>query len=159
MDLRRPHDESDRRKTMKVVLSVVTALAVLTLGLPPRSTAAAGKYDGSAPLICAATAVTQCEAEGRCQNGTAAGVNFPALFKVDASAMKLRNLQAEAEAGQQGKESSIRNVDHANGKMILSGAEGERGWSVLIHEGTGKMSAAVSGNGEGFVIFGQCALP
>lgn len=142
---------------MKVALPVVTALAVLTLGLPPRSTDAASKYDGSAPLICAATAVTQCEAEGRCQNGTAAGVNFPSLFKVDAPAMKLRNLQAEA--GPQGTESSIRNVDHANGKMILSGAEGERGWSVLIHEATGRMAAAVAGDGEGFVIFGQCVLP
>jgi hypothetical protein len=127
------------------------------MSLPPHSIDAASTYDGSAPLICAATAATQCEAEGRCQSGTAAAVNFPALFKVDAPAMKLRNLQAEA--GQQGKESPIRNVDHANGKMILSGAEGERGWSVLIHEGTGKMSAAVSGDGEGFVIFGQCALP
>jgi hypothetical protein len=43
--------------------------------------------------------------------------------------------------------------------MILSGAEGGRGWSVLVHEGTGKMSAAVAGDGEGFVIFGQCTLP
>jgi hypothetical protein len=159
MDARYPHDESDRRKIMKVSLSVVTILTILALGIPPRTTGAAGKYDGSAPLICAATAVTECAAEGKCQSGTAAGVNFPSLFKVDAPAMKLRNLQAEAEAGQQGKESSIRNVDHANGKMILSGAEGERGWSVLIHEATGKMSAAVSGDGEGFVIFGQCVLP
>jgi hypothetical protein len=84
-------------------------------------------------------------------------VNFPTLFRVDAPAMKLRNLQAEA--GPQGTESSIRNVDHANGKMILSGAEGERGWSVLIHEATGRMAAAVAGDGEGFVIFGQCVLP
>jgi hypothetical protein len=142
---------------MKVALSIATALAVLALSLPPHSAHAANKYDGSAPLICAATAVTECEAGGRCQGGTAAGVNFPALFKVDATAMKLRNLQAET--GQQGTESSIRNVDHANGKMILSGAEGERGWSVLIHESTGQMSAAVSGDGEGFLIFGQCALP
>jgi hypothetical protein len=157
MDLRRPHDVSNRRKTMKVVLPVVTSLAVLSMSLPPDSAHAANKYDGSAALICTATAVTECEAGGRCQGGTAAGVNFPTLFKVDASAMKLRNLQAEA--GPQGTESSIRNVDHANGKMILSGAEGERGWSVLIHEATGRMAAAVAGDGEGFVIFGQCVLP
>ena len=144
---------------MKLLLSVVATLAVLSMSLPPYSAHAANKYDGSAALICTATAVTECEAGGRCQSGPAAGVNFPALFKVDAPAMKLRNLQAEAETGQQGKESSIRNVDHANGKMILSGAEGERGWSVLIHEATGRMAAAVAGDGEGFVIFGQCALP
>jgi hypothetical protein len=43
--------------------------------------------------------------------------------------------------------------------MIVSGADGERGWTVLIHESSGQMSAAVVGDGEGFVIFGQCALP
>ena len=142
---------------MKAALSIATALAVLAMTLPPRPAGAADKYDGSAPLVCAAGVVTACGAEGRCQSGTAAEVNFPSIFKVDAKAMKLRNLHGET--GQQGVESSIRNVDHANGKMILSGAEGERGWSVLIHESTGKMSAAVSGDGEGFVIFGQCALP
>jgi hypothetical protein len=157
MDLRRQHDASERRKAMKVLLRVVTAVAVLTLSLPPRSSDAANKYDGSAALICTATAVTECEAGGRCEGGTAAGVNFPSLFKVDTPAMKLRNLQAEA--GEQGAESSIRNVDHANGKMILSGAEGERGWSVLIHEATGRMAAGVAGDGEGFIIFGQCVLP
>ena len=68
--------------------------------------------------------------------------------------MKLRNLEAE-----KGRESSIRNLDRANGKMILSGAEGERGWTVLIDEASRKMSAAAAGDGEGFVIFGQCALP
>jgi hypothetical protein len=141
---------------MTVALSVATILTVLALSLAPRSTDAAGKYDGSAPLICAATAVTECAAEGTCQSVTAAGVNFPSLFKVDAATRKLHNMQAETG---QGLESAIRNVDHANGKMILSGAEGVRGWSVLIHEATGKMSAAVAGDGEGFVIFGQCVLP
>ena len=81
-------------------------------------------------------------------------MNFPALFKVDVKAMKARNLEAE-----QGRESSIRNVDRVNGKIILSGAEGERGWTVLINEASGKMSATAAGDGEGFVIFGQCALP
>ena len=157
MHARHPQGVPYRRKTKKVALSMITALAVLAMTLPPHSAGAAAKYDGSAPLVCAATAVTACGAEGRCQSDTAAGVNFPSIFRVDVAAMKLRNLHAET--GQQGVESSIRNVDHANGKMILSGAEGERGWSVLINEGTGKMSAVVSGDGEGFIIFGQCALP
>ena len=43
--------------------------------------------------------------------------------------------------------------------MLLQGAEGDRGWTVVIHEDTGKMSGTVSADGEGFVIFGQCALP
>ncbi len=142
---------------MKTALSVVVILGVLVVSFPRPSAHAAEKFDGSKPVICGTTAVTECGADGRCQRGTATDVNFPAIFQVDAAGKKLKNLQANT--GQQGAESAIRNVDHTNGKMILSGAEGERGWSVLIHESTGHMSAAVAGDGEGFVIFGQCALP
>jgi hypothetical protein len=142
---------------MKTALSIAITLGLLATSVPPPSAGAAGTYDGSAPLVCAAVSVAECEAEGRCQQRTAAGVNLPSLFKIDLTAMKVRNLHGDT--GQQGKESSIKNVDHANSKMILSGAEGERGWSVLIHETTGKMSATVTGDGEGFVIFGQCVLP
>jgi hypothetical protein len=157
MDTERTCHELKRSQTMKAFVFAGFVLALLVMSLPQPSVGAAGKFDGSAPVICGTTAVTECGADGRCQRGTAPDVNFPAIFQVDAAGKKLKNLQANT--GQQGAESSIRNVDHANGKMILSGAEGERGWSVLIHESTGQMSAAVAGDGEGFVIFGQCALP
>ena len=132
----------------------LAALSVLVACVAPEGPAAAGKYDGSAPLVCAATTVSECLTEGRCQPRNAERVNFPALFKVDAKAMKLWELGAEKP-----RETSIRNLDRANNKMILSGAEGERGWTVLINEASGKMSATATGDGEGFVIFGQCALP
>ena len=138
---------------MKVFASVAAILGIAAMSLMT-SAVAAGKYDGSAPVICAALTVTECVAGGRCQRRSAESVNLPELFRVDAKAMKVRNLEAE-----KGRESPIRNVDHANGKMILNGAEAERGWIVEINEATGKMSAVVSGDGEGFVIFGQCALP
>ena len=138
---------------MKGFASVATVLGVAAMSLAPHADAA-GKYDGSAPVICAAMTVTECEAEGRCQRRSAESVNLPSLFKVDAKAMTVRNLEAE-----KGRTSPIARVDHANGKMILNGAEAERGWIVEINEETGKMSAVVSGDGEGFVIFGQCALP
>ena len=139
---------------MKLLVSGLVALGVAALCLSPPGSAAAGKYDGSAPLVCAAMTVAECEVDGRCQRRNAEKVNFPALFKVDVKAMKLWELAAEKP-----RETAIRNLDRANGKMILSGAEGERGWTVLINEASGKMSATAAGDGEGFVIFGQCALP
>ena len=139
---------------MKAFASVAAAIAVMAMGMAPYRADAAGNYDGSAPFLCAAMSVTECEAEGRCQRRSAENVNLPSLFRVDVKAMKVRNLEAE-----KGRESPIQNVGHANGKLLLNGADGERGWIVLIHEDTGKMSAVVSGDGEGFVIFGQCALP
>lgn len=139
---------------MKAIVLSMAVLGIAVACLAPERVVAAGRYDGSAPMICAAMAVTECEADGRCQRRNAEKVNFPALFRVDVPAMKLRNLEAE-----KNRESSIRNLDRVSGKIILSGFEGERGWTVLINEASGKMSATAAGDGEGFVIFGQCALP
>jgi hypothetical protein len=36
------------------------------------------------------------------------------------------------------------------------GQEAERSWVLMIEEKTGKMSAAVTGDGESFAIFGIC---
>ena len=130
-----------------------TFLAVV-MCLVPQQGAAAGKYDGSAPMICGAMQVTECGAGGRCRRRTAEDVNLPSLFRVDAKAMKVHNLEAE-----KGRVSPIKNVEHMNGKMLLQGAEGDRGWTIVIHEDNGKMSGTVSADREGFVIFGQCALP
>jgi hypothetical protein len=139
---------------MKVFASVVAILGVMAMCSAPYRAEAAGKYDGSAPLLCAAMTVTECEADGRCQRRSAENVNLPSLFRVDAKGMKVRNLETE-----KGRESPIQSVAHANGKLVVSGSDGERGWFLVIHEDTGKMSAVVSGDGEGFVVFGQCALP
>ena len=139
---------------MKLFARVAAVLWVMVMCSPPHPAGAEGKYDGSAPLLCAATTVTECEADGRCQRRSAENVNLPSLFRVDAKGMKVRNLESE-----KGRESAIQSVAHANGKLVVSGADGERGWFLVIHEDTGKMSAVVSGDGEGFVVFGQCALP
>lgn len=139
---------------MKLVAWVAAVLCVMVMCSAPYPAGAAGKYDGAAPLLCAAMSVTECEADGRCQRRSAENVNLPSLFRVDAKGMKVRNLEAE-----KGRESPIQSVAHANGKLVVSGADGERGWFLVIHEDTGKMSGVVSGDGEGFVVFGQCALP
>ena len=139
---------------MKILATVAAVVGVMILCAAPDRADAAGKYDGSAPLLCAATAVTECAAEGRCQRRSAESVNLPSLFRVDAKGMKVHNLETE-----KGRLSSIQSVGHANGKLVVNGADGERGWILVIHEDTGKMSAVVSGDGEGFVVFGQCVLP
>jgi hypothetical protein len=140
-------------ESMKALGRWVAVLGVAVAGLGPGASAAAGKYDGSVPLVCAAATVSECDADGRCQRRNAEKVNFPPLFAVEVKAMKLWELGAEKP-----RETAIRNVDRANNKMILNGAEGEWGWTVLVNEAKGKMSATAAGDGEGFVIFGQCAL-
>lgn len=43
-----------------------------------------------------------------------------------------------------------------DGKLILQGMEDGRGWSLVIVEETGKMSAAIAGSQVGFVVSGNC---
>jgi len=45
-----------------------------------------------------------------------------------------------------------------DGMLILQGVENGRGWTLSIAEATGKMVLTVSGDEEGFVVFGACIL-
>jgi hypothetical protein len=117
--------------------------------------ATAGKYDGSAAMICTVLAMHECAAGELCHPRAAEHVNFAPRFRVDAGGKRVHNLETDKSKS---RESTIQNVSHQNGKLVLSGAEVERGWVVVIHEDTGRLSGAVSGDGDGFVIFGQCAV-
>jgi hypothetical protein len=139
---------------MKRFVAMGVVLSVAVMCQVPQRAAAAGKYDGSAPVICGAMLVAECGAEGRCQRRSAENVNLPSLFRIDVKAMKTHNLEAE-----KGRVSPIKAVEHANGRLLLQGVDGDRGWTIVIHEESGKMSATVSADSEGFVVFGQCALP
>jgi hypothetical protein len=136
---------------MKILGPVAMVLAAAGLCLAPIPAGAAGKYDGSAPLLCVPTGVTECGAEGECKRGTAESVNLPQFMRVDVKAMTIRSEE-------QKRESPIRTVDHMDGKLILQGTQGQRGWTLLIAEDTGQLSATVAADGEGFVVFGACAV-
>ncbi len=55
-----------------------------------------------------------------------------------------------------GRQTAIKNIERINGKTILQGVQEGRGWTMIISEETGKMSASVSGDGFGFIVFGAC---
>jgi hypothetical protein len=56
-----------------------------------------------------------------------------------------------------GRLSPIGSVTHQNGQLILQGVQGTHGWTLIIAEDTGQMSAAVAGPVTGYIIFGSCA--
>jgi hypothetical protein len=115
---------------------------------------AAGKYDGTSALICAAVAAHECATGERCQPRTAESVGLPTLMRMDFAGMKVRPLEATPN-----RDSTMRNVNHVNGRTVINGGESGRGWVVTINEATGRMTAAVVTDDEGYVVFGQCALP
>jgi hypothetical protein len=136
---------------MKIFGGIGVILWAVGLCLAPLQVAAAGKYDGSVPLVCVPLAVTECGAEGECQKGTPQSVNLPQFFRVDFKTMTVR-------AVEESRESTIKNVDRVNGHMILQGVQGQLGWTLIISEDMGQMSATIAGPGEGYLIFGTCTL-
>ncbi len=112
---------------------------------------ALSQFDGSVPLLCAPVQAIDCDVAEPCLRGTPEDVNIPNFFKID---LKKKMISAIREGGRQ---TSINNLHRVNGKIILQGVQKGRGWTMVISEKTGKISATVSDNDVGFVIFGVCA--
>jgi len=139
---------------MKVVAAIGVVSAAVIAVLMPRPGWGAGKYDGSAPMLCAPVLVFECAADGpdgECKRRTPASVNLPQFLTLDLKAMRVH-----AEGGS--RHSPVRNVEHLNGNLIVQGGQDGRGWTLTISEETGRMSATISADGEGFVVFGACTL-
>src|SRR5262249_19222113 len=134
---------------MKVSGVIGMVLGVVGVCLASHQATAAGKADGSVPLVCVPLSVTECGADDECQRGTAASVNLPQFLRVDINAMTIR-------AVEEGRESTIGSLTRVNGKLILQGVQGMHGWTLIIAEDTGHMSATISRAGEGYIIFGSC---
>ena len=126
-----------------------TLWMTLVVGLIPTVILAA-PYDGSSPFLCATITALECVNTGECQRQMVENINFPQFVTVDVSKKVIH-----AATAHHGK-ADIKSAERLNGHLILQGAQGERGWSMLIDEETGKMSTAVVGDGAGFVIFGAC---
>ncbi len=126
-------------------------LSVATFILP--FPLAATSLDGSKPLLCATIDAIECAGpSAECHVGTAETVNLAQFLRIDLQGKKI-------EAVRQGGESvssTIVNHKRENGKLILQGIESGRGWSLVIVEETGKMSATIAGDQVGFVVFGNC---
>lgn len=124
------------------------SVAICICVVPYQVTAA--KFDGSVPLLCAPIEVTECGVEGECYHGTPESVNIPQFLKID---VKKKMISATDESG---RKTPIKNLEHNNGRMIMHGGQDGRGWTMVISEETGKMSASVAGDQFGFVVFGAC---
>jgi len=117
----------------------------------------AGDFDGSKPLLCAVTKVFECAPGGGCAEVPPESIDIPRFFKID---FKKKRISAIRPGGTK-RTTSIKNLEHIDGKLVLQGAEDGRegvrdglGWTIAIMEDTGQMTLTASGDEVGFVIFG-----
>ena len=116
--------------------------------------AAAGKYDGSAPMICAVTAMTECTADGKCERSAPQeGNNLPTFLRVD---VKAGNLVANDGSG---RKTEIKASSVVGEQLMLQGVDNGKAWNMVIGSGTGRWGGSVVEDDGSFAIFGSCTLP
>ena len=114
-----------------IILAACLCMAPLQL--------AAAQFDGSAPLLCAVVQIFECEADGDCRPVTIETARIPRFLKIN---FEKKTISATAESGIKDV-SAIKNFERIDGKLILQGSENGRGWTIVISEETGEMSATV----------------
>jgi len=116
----------------------------------------AADFDGSTPVFCAITRMLECQNKSGCEQVFPEEVGLPPFAKID---LQNRVISATG-ATKDGKTrtTEIKSIQRDRGHLILQGFE-IRAWSVTIGEKTGKMTMAVAGDEDGFVLFGTCVVP
>lgn len=119
----------------------------IVMGLFPWSLESAAEEPG--PWLCAPIQAVECGQTGECKTNVFEDMNLPQFIKVD-----LKTLTGTWEG--QKEASIIQHVQRLDGRTILQGAEQGRGWSMVIVEGTGKMTLSVAGDDTAWLAFGAC---
>jgi len=138
---------------MKTKLSMARCVGlVVVLLVVPLGASLAADFDGSKQLLCVPTDASECSGAGECSRVTVEEINIPKWITVDFKKKALSGTDSDGEA----ETTAIENVRITEGRTILQGSENGRGWSVTIDQATGDMTAAIAGEGTGFVLFGVC---
>jgi hypothetical protein len=129
------------------------SLLALVLCLGPAAAGAAGGFDGTRPLSCYADDAASCDdATDTCQQGDAEAVSLPDSLRVDFATKQVSRVSPVDGTT---LASPIGTQTRLDGYLVLQGAEGGAGWTLLVAE-DGKMTVSVVRTGGAVVVFGRC---
>ena len=115
----------------------------------------AATFDGSTEVICAFMDAIECTSDGNCSQGDADDVSLADFMRIDFKKKRMLLLDEE----RRGETTAINRIEKLEDRLILQGIEATRGWSLSIDQETGDFVFTVSGQGSGFVVFGECTKP
>ncbi len=133
------------KKQFKYLL-LSTTLLVLSASL-----CQADDAENNSQLLCAVTEVIECDVLGECVERTAAAAALPDFLLIDIEAKKI----VEA-TGDGVRETRFSTSTTTGGMTILTGIDGLRGWSAVLSDNNRRLTASISDELAGFVVFGAC---
>ena len=127
---------------MRRFLSMVAVLVLLTAG-----TASAGDFDGSRLLICAPVEALDCAAGEACTKGRPDDIGAPKFLRIDFAQKVIVGPQ---------QTTPILFMDKSDDQLLLQGKELGFGWTLVLDQESGTMSATLVNREGAVVLFGSC---
>ena len=112
----------------------------------------ADKFDGSSPLLCAATQTVSCDSVVDCVKGPADAVNLPVFMKFDAEKKEV----ITAKESDEPRTSRVLEVDNQENALVFVGIDPAGAWGASIDKATGDMTLSIAVDGTGYLVFGSC---
>jgi hypothetical protein len=126
---------------------ILAAVVIVTVSPSLR----ADDVAGADRILCASIEATRCDLDG-CVTQDPVLWNIPQFLEIDVTA---RRLQTTAASGQN-RATPIATLVRDNGHLYIQGLEGGRAFSLVIHEASGELNAAVAASGTSTAVFAAC---
>ena len=127
-------------------------LYIACVGLFACGTAWAEDVSGVDRMVCAAGQAQICLETGECYAATPWELSVPDFVIID---MK-KGMISTTKASGQNRSTKFTKSDRTEGLITLQGVESARAFSFVIHEATGRMTAAIARDGLSVTVFGAC---
>jgi hypothetical protein len=127
-------------------------LAIAIAGVLLGGLVQADNLEGVNEMICAPVQVQICIENDTCYSATPAELGVPDFVIIDT---KKKTISTTKSSGQD-RSSPFTSVLRSDGLIYLQGIEGERAFSFVIDEASGRMTVAVARDGISVIAFGAC---
>jgi hypothetical protein len=127
-------------------MRVFTVLTLAALGTAPFASVGAD-FDGSKTLICAPVEALDCMSGQQCARGIPAEIGAPPFMRIDFS--------KRAVIGPK-RTSKIVSMEKEQEQILLQGTELGYGWTLVLNQADGGMTASLADRTGVFVLFGSC---
>jgi len=127
-------------------------LAIAIAGVLLGGLVQADNLEGVNEMVCAPAQVQICIENDTCYSATPAELGVPDFVIID---IKKKTISTTKSSGQD-RSSPFTSTLKSDGLIYLQGIEGERAFSFVIEEASGRMTVAVARDGISVIVFGAC---
>ena len=127
-------------------------LLVAGLGLAVSAPVAAEDVTGVTRMVCSSGQAQICLETGECYAATPFELAVPDFVIIDTK----KGVISTTKASGLNRSTEFTKSERKDGLIYLQGVEGGRAFSFVIHEATGRMTAAIARDGLSVTVFGAC---